>query len=300
MYAQLGDIKFQALYGPSTLDSSIEATIAEHPLIEGKPRLQRVGTGLETFDLTIKLHVTFCDPATEIAKLRSYLESGEVLPFIGGDGTVYGTFVVKSLGRSVRQLSRIGKIVDAEISVSLLESFDANRLATLNAQAKEQGFANSVNDPLQAQEFTAPQSEAVQASANIVESAAAAEAAATTWNSIVSNAGIYKAKVIGIRDQVTGIVQKCNAAVSIIDGAPGSELFNRTRQLSTDLGLVVTDGNDLITQCNNLITQIDANNTPGVVAAIPLVTAEVAALGSAFNAVSSSIAGLAAMVASKK
>ena len=69
-FAVFGDIPFTL---PAYFDSFEQQSgqeFAEHALIEGKPRLQRIGAQLERIDIEVGLHHSFCSVATEIARLR--------------------------------------------------------------------------------------------------------------------------------------------------------------------------------------------------------------------------------------
>jgi hypothetical protein len=56
MYAQLGDIQFEKLFGPSTELRDFGKKFAVHPKINGRDRLQATGIELKNIDLVIKLN----------------------------------------------------------------------------------------------------------------------------------------------------------------------------------------------------------------------------------------------------
>lgn len=124
MYGFLGSIRFMGVNAPTSVSSTYGANYVEHPLIEGKPRLQRVGTNLETLDLEIQLLSSFCVPEQELQKLYTLLESTEIVPLIFGSGLVYGNFVVKDVNLTYDRQDPQGRILACTVAVSLLESYN--------------------------------------------------------------------------------------------------------------------------------------------------------------------------------
>lgn len=123
MYAYLGDIKFEGFKGFSDFTGTNETVLSEHSVIEGKPRLQMTGEKLEEISLKFTLHVSFCNPEKEVEILQSYRRDGQVIPFVAGDGTTYGDFVIKTITRSYVQTDKNGSIVAIELDVTLIEYF---------------------------------------------------------------------------------------------------------------------------------------------------------------------------------
>lgn len=123
MYAILGDIKFEGYKGFSDFSASNESVLSEHPVIEGKPRLQKTGEKLEEIGIKFLLHSRFCNPERELETLQGYRRDGQVLPFISGDGYNYGDFVIKSISRTLTQTNSKGAIIGIEVEVTLLEVF---------------------------------------------------------------------------------------------------------------------------------------------------------------------------------
>lgn len=180
MYAQLGNIIFQGLLGFSAKSSNREANLAEHQLIDGKPRLQRVGDKLEEINLTMNLHVSFCSPEAVIASLESARASSEVLPYIEGNGSFLGTFVIRSIRHEILKTNAFGDIVSASVDVSLIEYADPSPAATKDSAAKRNGFGNASNNPAS---FSGPLASSSEAAALArAPIAVAAEGQAVTGN----------------------------------------------------------------------------------------------------------------------
>lgn len=148
MYAQLGDIRFEELKGFASLSDKKEALYAEHALIDGKPRLQRVGNALDEFTIGLHFHVAFCDPEAEYDKLNRYRDDGEILALVYGTGYYEGTFVITTLNRTVNDTDKNGAYIDIDVSVGLREFYQADQMKNNQKRALLSAFAVSSNRPL--------------------------------------------------------------------------------------------------------------------------------------------------------
>lgn len=153
MYATLGEITYEGVYGPSSFESSLTANYAEHALIEGKPRLQKIGENLEDLTLDISLRAAFCDPEAELNKLYRYLASGEVLPLVFGNGGVYGYFVLAGISVSMRKQTSRGYIIHVTASINLKEVSNPDPQTTARANA----VAAARNNPTPTAQYTRQQ-----------------------------------------------------------------------------------------------------------------------------------------------
>lgn len=142
MYAQLGNIAFEGLKGFDSLTSKKSVNYAEHALIEGRPRLQRVGTNLEELSISIRLHASFTDPESDISAMETAKEDGEIMPLVLGNGVFAGEYVILSLSRTLEQTDPLGNIVSAKVSLELKEVYNPDPLRTVRTEALTQGFAN--------------------------------------------------------------------------------------------------------------------------------------------------------------
>ena len=141
MYWQLGDIVFEKLNSFSEFGVKTENEIAEHSLIKGKPRLQSTGQKANEVNLLIHIHSMFADPKKQYEKLEGYRNDLSVLSLIGGDGKVYGEFVIKSIDLKISQLTPDGKWVEATLDLSLLENYWSDAQKKAEQEAKDGAFA---------------------------------------------------------------------------------------------------------------------------------------------------------------
>lgn len=148
MYHQLGNITFEGLKGFSALGSREAPSLAQHAVIDGKPKLQRTGDTLDEYRIAIMFHSRFCNPETEVGKLKSAMRSGEILPLIVGTGETLGNFVISEIEQDVQHTTKEGAIIMTRLNVSLLESAGSDPLSTAMAAAKSSAFANAGNNPV--------------------------------------------------------------------------------------------------------------------------------------------------------
>lgn len=143
MYAQLGNIKFEGVKGFSSLEEVFGTNYAQHERIKGKPRLEAVGSNLDTISFTMKLHSSFTNPEEDIEALRLNLINKEILPFVLGNGNVVGNFVISTMTKSTIFTDPVGNLIEASLSVSLLESFSEDPLRDSQKKSIEKAFATS-------------------------------------------------------------------------------------------------------------------------------------------------------------
>lgn len=143
MYAQLGNVQFLGLKGFNSFSDSRSIDYAEHKLIEGKPRLQRVGDNLQQLSLSILLHASFCNPESETDTLYELMENAEVLPLILGNGVYQGDFVIESINRDVSDTDSSGNVISQTLSLSLKEYFVIDKLLNKSIEARKNAFASS-------------------------------------------------------------------------------------------------------------------------------------------------------------
>lgn len=265
MHSQLGSIIFEGLRGFSTLSESREANYAEHALIENKPKLQRVGNNLITVEGVMLFDISFCDPQTEINNLEAAREIGEILPLIMGDGRFVGEFVIKSLKIDTMNTADNGRLLQAEVSIALLEYWDADRDVTTQSSAIAQAFANPNNDPATfVPDITVPYSEVAQAAASVTESNASAMTASSTLQQIHFAADQYRPKAEATIQKMLTVGDSISEVLAVINADPLSELYSVTRQLANNSVVMELLANDVIIECQALISDIDTGNTASI------------------------------------
>lgn len=142
MIATLGSIIFTVVNSPDSVSVQSGEKYALVNLATGKPRLQRIGSELTEISYSAKLHRAITDPAGELEKLYNARTAGTVLPFTSGDGTFHGNYVVTNVTENWSQLGTNGEIIEAGITVNLMEYYDPNEIGTLEADSRNKAFAN--------------------------------------------------------------------------------------------------------------------------------------------------------------
>lgn len=146
MYAQLGNIIFDGLFTFSSMSRTETARYAEIALLDGKAVLQRTGDELTTVSLSFNLHKAFTEPRDAIQQFRDYRESGEVVELVDGTGASYGFYVVVTVTTTpIRMASADGRLDHANLTVSLSESYDPNRVSSEIQNLKSKAVAIEEN-----------------------------------------------------------------------------------------------------------------------------------------------------------
>ncbi|MBE0470521.1 MAG: phage tail protein [Methyloprofundus sp.] len=128
MIGSLGTIAFSASSDKvntfSGFSKTGEARYSEHALSGKKPLLEFIGPGLEKISFTMRLDVGLgVNPKTEIKKLIDLRDAGEAsILCIGGE--FIGMFVIKSLAENHKAIDNAGRLLLADINVSLEEYAD--------------------------------------------------------------------------------------------------------------------------------------------------------------------------------
>ena len=141
MFAQLGNTLFENLKSFTEYSKKGSATYAEHALLDGKPRLQRTGSELDELTLSIRFHVSFCNPAKELAALKTSRDEGEVLPLLWGSGKVEGNFVITELEETIEDTDPQGNVFSYVVSCTLKEYVVTNKLQQEQDNNRKNGKA---------------------------------------------------------------------------------------------------------------------------------------------------------------
>jgi len=137
MYAVLGDVQFELITYFDGMEAQFGVDYAEHALIGGKPRLQWVGDKLDEFNLDLTFHISFCDPETELLKLRTAMLGREARQFVLGNGAYKGWFVITDLKATSRQTDKAGGLIALDAAITLREYVEPKTLETRKEQAKK-------------------------------------------------------------------------------------------------------------------------------------------------------------------
>jgi len=267
MWGQLGDIQFSGLLGFTTIDQGGETDYAEHALLDGKPRLQKIGSKLDTVKAAIYLHASFVAPSDVLNRLVDYRTTGEILPLITGAGEVVGNFILKATTIKRETTDGEGRIISATIELDLLE------ISTPELTAPQSGFAMSTASPATVTPpLTQQESLSSIAAANVtiagVESTSVLSgitAANISNDTAGAQAGTIQAAAVGI-----------NTAMAAIDAAINFEtsgaLYDATRDLDTYLPTVTGKADDIIAAALDLKGYADAEDAVNVVATMVILT----------------------------
>jgi phage protein U len=292
MYAQLGSIIFEGRKGFESFVSTKETNYAEHALIDGKPRLQKVGENLEQNTITVVLDASFCNPQSEFDALESSRRSAEVLPFIMGDGRFVGTFVIKGLTLTHARHSATGEMLQAEVSISLLEFASGDRLVSQAAQSAQDAFANPLNDPQTVAGFFEESTPAAVAMAAVVATNASVETAAGIMEDLPVFPSVYRTNTERIIQNMLRAGDQVNTVLQVINADPASELYERTRELAVKAEEIQLTSNSVKVEAETLIQAIDGGDVSGIadgVATISDQSTEVSRLSDQFMSSSSSL-----------
>lgn len=143
MYAQLGDIVFEGLFGPNAEESEEQTEYAEVKILNSYPDLQRVGLGLDEITLQIRLHFSFCDPDLSYKLFRTARLNGDVLPYVDGVGNLIGNFVILKIKQTMVHKDPRGGVLHSELEINLKQYVDPNRQLSKQLQAQREAFAIS-------------------------------------------------------------------------------------------------------------------------------------------------------------
>lgn len=122
IFATLGKLEMSVLNAPTVMEIRRASVYAEHPLMGGKPLLQRTGEALDEIPLTVEFHIGWCDPAAQYAQLDKLRSDHQPLAFVFGTGDYLGTFVATDVGAALRQTDGTGALLSIECTVTLKES----------------------------------------------------------------------------------------------------------------------------------------------------------------------------------
>ncbi len=121
MFAQLGDIQFNLITYFDGLNASRRIDYAEHATIEGKPKLQYIGDGLETITIKLNFHTSFCNPANEVKKIKDAAAKHEAMPFVLGNGVYKGNYVIEEINDDIQQTFNEGTLIAIDVETKLKE-----------------------------------------------------------------------------------------------------------------------------------------------------------------------------------
>lgn len=120
MLSRLGDIAFEALFAPTSLEGTFATDYAEHALIGAKPRLQKTGEKLDEWRVGLRLHQRFCSPKESLDALQTLRTNGQAVPFVLGLD-YRGWFVIPEIIVTYTDVNTQGVLLCAELQITLRE-----------------------------------------------------------------------------------------------------------------------------------------------------------------------------------
>lgn len=149
MFFQLGNIVFNALFTPDTFDvEGDDAVYAEHSLINGKPRLQKTGDGLQTVSLELNMRSEFCNVAAQLQQIKTSKEAGTVLALLMGNGRYVSDYVIISNNYSVEQALPDGTPVQVRATLTIKEHVTYDRLQQKKSLARSNALGVGRRSPV--------------------------------------------------------------------------------------------------------------------------------------------------------
>ncbi len=129
MIGALGDITFKTSFDGKKIEninfknlkSKNSSNFEEHKRRGAKPLLEFINTSTTDLSFDILLLKTLgVNPVELLKKIKSYVETGEVLDFLLGE-EVLGSFFIASYDSNLEYISNRGSIDKIEVSITLRE-----------------------------------------------------------------------------------------------------------------------------------------------------------------------------------
>jgi len=263
MYAQLGKIIFEGPKGFTSLEETFAVTYAQHSRINRKPRLQATGDELDQISFEMYLHSEFTDPEADIEAIRVYMQDREILPLILGNGRVVGNFVITTFTKTTAFTDPSGNIIEATLSVDLLECYNDNPILEANRQAQNNAFATAARNSNVRSVLPPKLSPAMEVSTNISKietSAVLTQQYTAAVDQNPASAAFYSDKINGVLDTIDNDVSQVQDALAFDGSLPGFD----SPEILTSLGSVYTSVQNLkavlpisdITSFKQLVAQL--------------------------------------------
>ena len=122
MWAQLGTVRFELLETPESVRQRDKWDYVEHKVLDEKSHLQKMGKSLQELTLKIKLSTSFgTDPKEMLSSIYENAKKEEPLPFILGDGTIIGKYVIEEITKEWKRTDNKGRLLSVELEIKLKE-----------------------------------------------------------------------------------------------------------------------------------------------------------------------------------
>ena len=147
MFAQLGNIQFNLITYFNGIDESQKHNYAEHQTIESKPKLQFIGDELDEINIKLNFHSSFCNPESELKKLKDTAKKHEELSFILGNGKYIGKFIIQEISSTTQQCDKLGNLISIESEIKLKE-WSENNVKPKKKAKKQTAKQKQTNKPV--------------------------------------------------------------------------------------------------------------------------------------------------------
>lgn len=121
IFATLGEIELEVVLWPDAMEARYQAAYATQDLIGRKGLLQHTGFAPDELDLQATLHANWCNPAAELARLKTAMDDCTDMALVLGNGDYKGVFVVTNLDVTTHQTDGTGTALAIEVSIKLKE-----------------------------------------------------------------------------------------------------------------------------------------------------------------------------------
>lgn len=121
MYAVLGEIEFKVVAYWDGFENTMGVDYVSHARIEGKPGVQFIGDKLDKITLKFSFHSQFCQPTTELNRLREAMTAHQAMALVFGNGDYLGWFVITDLSATHEHTDSYGNVIAQSGSLSLQE-----------------------------------------------------------------------------------------------------------------------------------------------------------------------------------
>jgi phage protein U len=109
------------LGSPDVFESTRTWEYAEHRVVEDRPKLQWLASGLETISLDFHFHSSFTDPSTQATALTAAAEDHNARALVFGNAVHRGYFIVTSIRTTAQQMGANGELIAITVRATLKE-----------------------------------------------------------------------------------------------------------------------------------------------------------------------------------
>jgi len=273
MWAQIGPIVIEIITWVEELDGQHGHDYPQHEVIEGKPLLQWIGGKLSSYRFKYHLHCgMIMSPRQQFEFLKKVMDEHKALPFLKGNGTYMGTYVITDLTDDYRFETDRGGVIEMGGEMSLLEFVFENAQQELDAKAAAQ--RTSVMSPGLPNQVPTVSTRPEDNSNLLVQAIRDVEQGTSTVQTQIVNGNGGPTAFASLGQVAGGVTSPFNAIMAIIGNATGdlttiAGSVNQNTATPVEQPQVTVrtaDVNALIEVAQEAVTQIvnRARNTPNM------------------------------------